>query len=1624
MGSDIVWLSLLMLFSLSMSNIRLILRSYIFDLLEANFSNFSEPHNEEGSTSLLENALLLIVSHCFMSMLSLLVFYASRLREYVEKGAISECMRELVLHKVSKIVMSEKQERFNFGIISTILFEDVSTISSSKYVLSETHSHIGYLIMSFFTMVYTVGLFASCCSFVFLLFTVPVYIYFIKKQDTMRKENLEIADEKSSVLSQFIHAIKLIKVFAIENVFINKFENIEAKARKNFNSDSWIAFIIESLYHLQSFMVSFICFFVYSYIEGKPITLGLALTVSSLSDCLRWPFYSLSSDLRQISQMRIASKRIANLLMCKEHKYHTEFTTEVGVLVEMQNVSAKWNFEPCNNNTYDNSIIRNISLKIHEGEHVALISKVGMGKSTLLYTILNETNIIHGNVRIKEGLSIGFVSQNVWIRNGTIRENVVFCSSNFDQKRYELALWASDFAIDVEQMTKKDDQMIGERGINLSGGQKIRLSLARALYHDCDLYLLDDIFSAVDIHTASNIVDRLFQSENALLKNKSILLVTHQLHLLKMIDRTFVMDKGEIIQQGSNSEIIDSENMSDTLKDLLSSTHNVQDETKSIFQTSQHLMEQSESDEREDGKSSFESVLEEVREDPKIIQIIEFMMSLGRKSSIFLLSIVTLGLIEQFAPVFKDYILSCWIMDEHYEQHPLVYYFSLYNVGAFCEMISYTLNSVVVGYFLYLVGDVYQSLILEKLAQSKLKLFETVPSGKIIERVYDTSEIRNNIRYMFQYFISTAFKALVTIVIILFTVPISIVLFAIVAPITNYYRNTYSTTEQQVLDYQTSNLYDPTYTISSEILEGIDTIRAFDREKKMTALISEIRERNHFINKLTYCNELLWNWFSVRCGFAKDVTISLILLVIFLYYYKYYHEQNVHLSNDTMSTEKMVPIQVVIALFYQRVQDLIDSSETLFYTFTKTATSFRPVQRILDFVKQLPLDGTQSVLEKPKDLHFEGTVIFDRVSMKYSPECNYALNNISFSVKQGAKCGIVGRTGSGKSSIFNCILRLQEIEKNEGAIYMDGIDIRELPIRDLRKSITFIPQQPILFMGTLRENMDFEGAFSDQEIITALEQVGLLHTLKEKSAIVKGEEQSILDIKITENGTNFSSGEKQLICLARALLRKTKILLMDEGTSNLDNFTDSIIQNTLRGPLFSNTTVLVIAHRIETVKDYEKIILMSDGIIAKQGSADQVLMSSDEFIIDSSSSSLSLDTISSSTPCKKPEEPHVLTQHFQSRSLQKLLTKICGISYDGGNLMMELHRIDDSFEIKPCWLNNEVIGHIIVYSKFKTVIVNCIGSKSILDWVSNFLEFQSTTKMDSKSNVEYQVCTWTHSGANLMLSEFQKVFISLLQNHDENSYQVFCCGHSRGAAITSYTAFLIAREFQEELAGSVYVKTLACPAYACSEFQTLYLSTIHEMNICNVLSIFDPIGLLLMARSIPGEVSFIEFQNPLGFFNVLVQPAVNLLQCASEFLRNILTAPSLISCLKNVACVGFQIVLEPGVLGSIVKSPLMLFMKAFMNVVGYVIRGNGHGVKHYEAFERGVFEQLSSTMGEFLSNIQDVSMSIWRLLWKFLVHLKNIALDWMKKLCDELWNGLAKFFDTIGSFFNKLSIQQ
>ncbi|KAG2382675.1 hypothetical protein C9374_005255 [Naegleria lovaniensis] len=293
-----------------------------------------------------------------------------------------------------------------------------------------------------------------------------------------------------------------------------------------------------------------------------------------------------------------------------------------------------------------------------------------------------------------------------------------------------------------------------------------------------------------------------------------------------------------------------------------------------------------------------------------------------------------------------------------------------------------------------------------------------------------------------------------------------------------------------------------------------------------------------------------------------------------------------------------VSLHIAISLFYRRLSSLIISSSRLITTYTKATNSLACVEKVQHFTNTIEEENYSYPNLAFKEFQTEGSIVFHNVSMRYRKENALALDSISFGIKPGQKCAIIGKTASGKSSIFNCLLRFQEIEKdlqNSSGIYLDGIDIREIPLTTLRKCLSYIPQQPTLFLGTLRENLDFNSSLSDSEIIQVLDKVGLTEVLHHKILNESSKFDNILDYKILDDANNFSQGEKQLICLARCILKKSKIILMDEATSNIDNYTDVQIQKTLRGPLFENCTIITIAHRIATVKDYDKMILLSNG---------------------------------------------------------------------------------------------------------------------------------------------------------------------------------------------------------------------------------------------------------------------------------------------------------------------------------------------------------------------------------------------------------------------------------------------
>jgi len=1207
-GWDVCLLSFLASCSLACDTLAVMVMKSIIQVFET---------MESGAkySEMLGWSFFFIVMHFLVKMVSHLSYHHLDFVHFRYQRHSLQCFVELFLKKISRMSFIQKQ-KINFGTVSTIIDSDIWTIVSTKDDLKEFHSHLAFTLINLVAMVNIVGCKSTFFGMVFLIGTTPIYYHFIKKREKKEKEERDLKEVKSNILSQFVQSIKLIKVYTLETLFGNKFRKVQEDIRTVGTQSNTYNFIIDILYYMQSFLLSSICFFIHCVIDGEPLTLSAALAIVELSECLKWPLYSLTTDIQGLFSKRLAISRIGAILNSPEHAPHTKhFETDSDKIIEMKNVYTNWT------NEKEGSILSGINFTVSKGQHVAVIGKVGSGKSTLIHGILNESNLVSGEIVTKKDLSVSFVSQNPWVRNATIRDNILFGSEHIDEERFEQALVASDLQTDVQDMKEKENQMVGERGINLSGGQKARLALARALYHDADLYIFDDIFSAVDIHTAERILNHILVGPNAMLKGKTVIVSTHQLHFLQHVDRVVVMDKGEISEDGSLSELMENLNNmpsshESVFKDLISSTTNISNEGvfSKIDESSTPEVENAEEEEEEEEETS-ESTNANTTEKSRLALIIQFLLSLGTRSYLLLTAVVLLGGLEVISNIVQDTTLSNWTLDEKFEKHSLTYYMSLYNVQGAFQMLGITLSKAVCGILLYLLGNKAQELLVSKLSQSKMRLYEDVPSGKIIKQFELVDDIRDDISWHMYDFIFTAWDGIICIALVLYAFPPSILLILLIVPATNYYRNIHTSISEHIKMRQ-KEIHDPTMTISNEIMDGLDTIRAFGSEK-FNHLIQQISDEKKPNIGLDYCIEVIWIWFYSRNALLREMACVLGLCGIVLYQtWDTTASESIPSITATPSEQPIItPMHVAISLFYRRLNELIESSGRLITTYTKATNSFSCVDKLQHFINAIETERYGDS-EQYKEEPTEGGIVFHNVSMRYRPENDLVLKNVSFSIKPGMKCAIIGRTASGKSSLLNCLLRFQEIESN-GVIYMDGVDIREVPLKNLRKRVSYIPQQPTLFMGTLRENLDFDSTNKDEDILRALEQVGLSQLLIHK--ITKQEEHSdtvdkatdmnqrILDFKITENATNFSQGEKQLICLARCIIKKSKIILMDEATSNIDNYTDSQIQQTLRGPSFENCTIITIAHRIETVKDYDKMILMAQGQVLMEEQPELVL---------------------------------------------------------------------------------------------------------------------------------------------------------------------------------------------------------------------------------------------------------------------------------------------------------------------------------------------------------------------------------------------------------------------------------
>uniref|UniRef100_H3G9K9 Uncharacterized protein n=1 Tax=Phytophthora ramorum TaxID=164328 RepID=H3G9K9_PHYRM len=822
--------------------------------------------------------------------------------------------------------------------------------------------------------------------------------------------------------------------------------------------------------------------------------------------------------------------------------------------------------------------LEGINLQIDAGALVMVVGTVGSGKSSLLQALLGEMRVAAGHVEIHGEIS--YVSQEAWIRNATLRDNIIF-ESKFDSERYEKVLAASQLAVDLAALPSGDRTEIGERGINLSGGQKARVSVARALYRQSsDILLLDDPLSAVDPHVAHAIFEHCILG---LAKHKTrVLVVNSHYDLLEHADKIVVVQNGRVAGEGSY------ENVVARFPELLShgkSTVNVSAVGQSKQQTTRATEEQNHteiaSSDGEGAHSKDQLVEKEDRVKGKVTGYIykTYLDETGISAFVVALIVVSGYSVSQGLLVLVNWWQAYWadsIPQQGLDSSYSATWFGLWYFGfiAFGAIATVCRSVIVMLLLLRSSKNLHDELFRRVLAAPVNTYFDVTPVGRILNRFSnDLDQMDSLLPQQWQNFVqnvSLSVGGFIVCALASYWIGLSYVPVVVALVVTGFYFKKTSREVKRLEGISRS----PVYNLLGETLNGVQTIRAFKMETTFEGLNASAVDENASFFFIYWA---AGRWLAVRL----DTLSVVVIFVVSLYLVATKGQLGTLLSG----------ISLVYALM---LTSMVQSSVR---DVDRTDNAMTSVERILHF-REIPQeqDAIDSLAIDSSLWPSQGTITFDNLQLKYRPELPLVLRGVNMEIAGGEKVGICGRTGAGKSSLMIALFRICEFDA--GAIRIDGVDVRQVKLRDLRRSLAIIPQDPVLFSGPLRDNLDPFGEYSDAEVWAVLRQVHLADTVTSWGAG--------LQFTLSEKGDNLSVGQRQLLCIGRALLKNSKIVVLDEATANVDSATDNLIQGTIR-ETFADKTVLIIAHRINTIMHCNKIAVMDAGQVAEFGPPSELL---------------------------------------------------------------------------------------------------------------------------------------------------------------------------------------------------------------------------------------------------------------------------------------------------------------------------------------------------------------------------------------------------------------------------------
>ncbi|XP_073003248.1 ABC transporter C family member 2-like [Typha latifolia] len=1074
----------------------------------------------------------------------------------------------------------ESRRKFASGKITNLMTTDAEALQQICQQLHSLWSAPFRIIMSLFLLYQQLGV-ASLAGSLMLVLMFPVQTLVISRMRKLTKEGLQRTDKRIGLMNEILAAMDTVKCYAWEQSFQLKVQIIRDDELSWFRKSQLLAALNTFILNSIPVLVTVVSFGVYSLLGGE-LTPAKAFTSLSLFAVLRFPLFMLPNLITQVVNANVSLQRLEELFLAEERTLLPNAPLDPELpAISIKNGYFSWESKA------ERPTLSNINLDVPVGSLVAVVGSTGEGKTSLVSAMLGELPPVEGtDTSVVIRGTVAYVPQISWIFNATVRDNILF-GSPFRPSCYERAIEVTALQHDLDLLTGGDLTEIGERGVNISGGQKQRVSMARAVYSDSDVYIFDDPFSALDAHVGRQVFDKCIKDQ---LRNKTRVLVTNQLHFLPNVDRIILVHDGTVKEEGTFEELSNNGELFQKLMENAGKMEEQTEEKQSEKDGQEHtgtgdlagaenglLKGENKSNKTKEGKSVL------IKQEERETGVVNLKVLARYKNALGGLWVVCIFFfcyaLTEVLRMSSSTWLSVWTDQSSPKSYSSGFYYLIYSALSFGQVLVTLVNAYWLIITSLIAAKRLHDSMLHSILRAPMVFFHTNPLGRIINRfAKDQGDIDRTVAVYIKMSLQQVSQLLSTFVLIGIVSTIS--LWAIMPLLILFYSAYlyYQTTAREVkrLDSITRS---PVYAQFGEALNGLSTIRAYKAYDRMASINGKSMDNNI---RFTLVNMSANRWLGIRLETVGGIMI-------------WFTATFAVMQNQRSDNQKAFASTMGLLLTYTlNITNLLTSSLRL---ASLAENSLNAVERIGTYV-DLPSEAPP-VMESnrpPPGWPSPGSIKFENVVLRYRPELPPVLHGISFTIEGSEKIGIVGRTGAGKSSMLNALFRIVELE--QGKIFIDNCDVSKFGLWDLRKTLGIIPQSPVLFSGSVRFNLDPFNEHNDADLWEALEKAHLKDAIRRNTLG--------LDAEVSEAGENFSVGQRQLLSLARALLRRSKILVLDEATAAVDVRTDALIQKTIREE-FKSCTMLVIAHRLNTVIDCDRLLLLSVGQVLEFDTPENLL---------------------------------------------------------------------------------------------------------------------------------------------------------------------------------------------------------------------------------------------------------------------------------------------------------------------------------------------------------------------------------------------------------------------------------